>query len=123
MKTEDATISATIQLVAAADGVDLANDQNVVSISYPLRFGWKTKEVYVNGDLINPTSTHESDLEYVNYLLTQTPTGYKDKLGITMGYSDIPGSFDSRVNLHDGGGGLVNVGGRKRWLAYSQSAE
>ncbi|CAB4035329.1 Hypothetical predicted protein [Paramuricea clavata] len=107
MKTEDATISATIQLVAAADGVDLGADQVVVPISYPLRFGWKTKEVYVNGDLINPTSTHESDLEYVNYLLTQTPTGYKD----------------NRVNLHDAGGGLVNSGGHKRWLAYSQSGE
>jgi hypothetical protein len=43
MKTEDATISTTLQLVAAADGANLANDQIIAPMAYPLRFGFPTK--------------------------------------------------------------------------------
>jgi hypothetical protein len=76
----------------------------------------------VDNDLINPTTTHENELEYVNHLLTETPSGYRDKNGFTMGYHDTPGHFDSRVNIHDSGAGHVNKGARKRWVAFSQSA-
>ena len=112
MKTEDATISATLQLVAAANGADLANTCRTAPILKPLVFGWKTKEVYVNNDLINATSTHKSELQYINYLFTQTPRGTLDKDGLCLGYRDTGGYFDSTVGFHNGTN-VVNRGGRK----------
>jgi hypothetical protein len=61
MKTEDAIISAKIKLVTTATGAPPAAGQLAVPNAFPLRFGWKSKEVYVNNDLIHPTSTHESE--------------------------------------------------------------
>jgi hypothetical protein len=101
MKTEDATISATLQLVAL-DGTNLANTRRTAPILKPLIFGWKTKEVYVNNDLINATSTHESELQYINYLTTQTPTGTIDKEGLCLGQQDTGANFDSSVGFHNG---------------------
>jgi hypothetical protein len=43
MVTEDATISAALQLVVAANGANLANTQRIAPIMKPLVFGWKTK--------------------------------------------------------------------------------
>ena len=121
MKTEDATISAKIQLVAPT-GIAIANTQLIGLILKPLVLGWKTKEVYVNNDVINPTSTHESELQYINYLLTQSPTGTKDKEGLCLGYRDTPANFDSSVGFHDGTN-VVNPGGEKRAIPFRISAK
>ena len=121
MKTEDATISATLKLVAL-DGTDLANTRRTAPILKPLVFGWKTKEVYVNNDLINATSTHESELQYVNYLCTQTPTGTSDKEGLCLGHRDTGGNFDNTVGFHNGTD-TVNRGGRRRAIGFNESID
>ena len=121
MRTEDATISAKIQLVAPT-GVAIAATQVIGLILKPLVLGWKTKEVYVNNDVINPTSTHESELQYINYLLTQSPHGTKDKEGLCLGYRDTPGNFDSAVGFHNGTN-VVNPGGEKQAIPFRISAE
>ena len=115
LRTEDATISGTLQLVAVAGGAAIANTIRAAPILKPLVLGWKTKEVYVNNELINPTSTHESELQYVNYLFTQVPTGTRDKEGICIGFRDTGGNFDSSVGFHNGG--------RKRATLFNISAE
>ena len=122
MKTEDATISATLQLVVAATGNAVAGTQRTAPILKPLVFGWKTKEVYVNNDTINPTSTHESELQYINYLFTQTPTGTRDKEGLCLGHRDTGGQFDDTTGFHNGTA-VTNLGGRKRAVGFNQSAE
>jgi hypothetical protein len=122
MKTEDATISATLKLVAAANGADLANTRRTAPMLKPLVFGWKTKEVYVNNDMINATSTHESELQYINYLFTQTPTGTKDKDGLCLGYRDTGGHFDDTTGFHNGTA-VVNRGGRNRARGVNASAD
>jgi predicted RNase H-related nuclease YkuK (DUF458 family) len=99
LRTEDATISANIQLVAPT-GVNIANTQIIGVMLKPLALGWKTKEVYVNNDVINPTSTHESELQYISYLLTQSPTGTKDKEGLCLGYRDTPANFNNSSGFH-----------------------
>ena len=120
LRTEDATISANIQLVAPT-GIAIANTEVVGVMLKPLVLGWKTKEVYVNNDVINPTSTHESELQYINYLLTQSPTGTKDKEGLYLGYRDTPGNFDNSVGFNNGTN-VVNNGGEKRAIPFRISA-
>jgi hypothetical protein len=120
MKTEDATISATLQLVVAATGGDLANTRRTAPILKPLVFGWKTKEVYVNNDLINATSTHESELQYINYLFTQTPTGTRDKEGLCLGHRVTGGHFDDTTGFHNNTA-VVNLGGRKEQMALTKA--
>ena len=122
LKTEDATISAEIQVVTAAGGGALANTQLIGVMMKPLVLGWKTKEVYVNNDVINPTSTHESELQYINYLLTQSPTGTKDKEGLCLGYRDTQSNFDSSIGFNNGTN-VVNPGGEKRAIPFRLSTE
>jgi hypothetical protein len=122
MKTEDATISATLQLVVDGTNANLAATQRIAPIVKPLVFGWKSKEVYVNNDMINATSTHESELQYINYLFTQTPTGTRDKEGLCLGQRDTGGQFDNTVGFHNGTN-VVNEGGRERAIGFNQSLE
>ena len=122
LRTEDATISANIQLVTAATGANLANTQVIGLMLKPLVLGWKTKEVYVNNDVINPTSTHESELQYINYLLTQSPTGTKDKEGLCLGYRDTQANFDDHTGFNNGTN-VVNPGGEKRAIPFRLSIE
>jgi hypothetical protein len=122
MRTEDAQISATIQLVHATTGANIANTIRANVILKPLVLGWKTKEVFVNIDLINPTSTHESELQYTNYLFTQVPTDTKDKEGICLGYRDTQANFDDSVGFHNGTA-IVNLGGNKRAVPFRIGAE
>jgi hypothetical protein len=44
MRTEDATLSATINIKTTANGNNPANDRVVALNPMPLRLGWKTKE-------------------------------------------------------------------------------
>ena len=124
MKTEDAIISAKIKLVTMATGAPPAAGQLAVPNAFPLRFGWKSKEVYVNNDLIHPTSTHESELAYVNHLLTDVPSGYKDSLAVCMGYHDTPGHFDDTTRIDDHTQATcVNKGAGRCGTAFDNGAE
>ncbi|CAB3982316.1 Hypothetical predicted protein [Paramuricea clavata] len=112
MRLEDATISADLRVVTNAGGVP-ANTRRVAPMTRPLAFGWKTKEIYVNNDLVNTTTTHESEICYINAFLTQTPESRNDKRDLCMGWYDTAGQFDSTVGFQDGNN-VVNAGGRKR---------
>ena len=125
MRTEDALISAKIKIPTTADGAAPANDQVVVLCTAPppLQLGWKSKEVYINNQLINPTSSKENELVWLNHLLTAVPSGYKDEEDITLMIHDTPGHFNSVVHVLDGTAGLVNAGARKRYVACSEDTE
>jgi hypothetical protein len=122
MQLEDATISATLQITTLAN-VNLANTVRIAPLTRPLAYGWKTKEVYVNNDLVNTTTTHESEIDYINALLTQTPAGRNDKRELSLDYYDTAGQFDSTANFHDGAAGMVNQGGGKRGSFFRVGAE
>lgn len=80
--------------------------------------------MYVNNDLIQPVTTHESELSYVNHLLSKVPSGYKDSQAICMGYHDTPGKFDSRVRIDAiTEATCVNKGAGKRGTAFDNGAE
>jgi hypothetical protein len=124
IKTEDAIISAKMKFKTTGNGNAPAADQIIAPIAFPLRLGWKSKEVYVNNELIHPTSTHESELVYVNHLLTEVPSGYKDSQAICMGYHDTPGQFDDRTRIDDvTEDTCVNIGAGKHGTAFNNGAE
>ncbi|CAB3988321.1 Hypothetical predicted protein [Paramuricea clavata] len=112
MRLEDATISAELQVSTNAGG-NPGNTFRVAPMTRPLAFGWKTKEIYVNNDLVNTTTTHESEIAYINAFLTETPDGRYDKRDLCLGWYDTAGQFDDTVGFHNGTN-VVNVGGRRR---------
>jgi hypothetical protein len=84
LATEDAMLKATITVHHRTTGVAAANDQ-VVSVNMaPLKFGWKTKEVYINNQLISPQSSKENEITYTHHLLTAVPSNYWDEEDITL---------------------------------------
>lgn len=108
MITEDATISATIAIKTTANDNNPANDQVFALNLLLLRLAWKSKE-------------HE--LAYINFLLTQVPSGYLPSKQINLCIPYTPGHFDSIANLEDGADGLENQGARARYLACSRANE
>jgi hypothetical protein len=123
MRTEDATISAKISIKNIADGGDPANDQVIVLNALPLRLGWKSKEVYVNNQQINSTSSKENELAWVNHLMTDVPSGYLPAKDINLCIHDTPGHFDSVAHVLDCAAGLNNKGARQRYQACNQGGE
>ena len=123
MITEDATISATIAIKTMANDNNPANDQVFALNLLLLRLAWKSKEVYINNQLINPTCNQEHELAYINFLLTQVPSGYLPSKQINLCIPDTPGHFHSIANLEDGADGLENQGARARYLACSRANE
>ena len=120
MKTEDAVTKASIKIHTTADDAAPANDQVVVLCTAPLQLGWKSKEVYIDNQLINPTSNKENELVWMNHLMTAVPSNYRDEEDITLMIHDTPGHLNSIVHVLDGAAGLFNVGARKRYVACNQ---
>jgi hypothetical protein len=89
----------------------------------PLRYGWKTKAVYLNNQLITPQSSKENELQYIHDLMTTVPSDFKDGKDINLMIRDTPGEFDTIVNLHDGGAGCDNLGARARYLKLCRALE
>jgi hypothetical protein len=119
IKTEDAFLKAKISVHLSADGTAAANDQ-VISVNMaPLKFGWKSKEVYLNNQLISPQSSKENELSYVQHLMTSVPSNYKDEEDITLMIPDPPGQFNSVVGMLNGTN-VVNNGMKKRYDTCSQ---
>ena len=118
LNLEDATLVAKISL-KAANGADLAGDRVVTLNTRPLQTFWKTKEILINNYACNTVTSQENELAYVRHLLDEVPTGYQQGESINLCIHDTPGSFDSIVDIDDGGGNLVNYGMRKRYLACS----
>jgi hypothetical protein len=84
-----------------------------------LRLGWKSKEVYLNNQLITPQSSKENDLAYLHHLMTSVPSNYRDEEDITLMIDDTPTRFNNVVGMLNGTN-VVNVGMRKRYLACNQ---
>lgn len=120
LKTEDAMLKVKIS-IHAANGTAAANDRVIVLCTAPLQFGWKSKEVYINNQLINPSSNKDNELAYVNHLMSAVPSNYKDENDITLMIHDTPGHFSDVTNVLDAGGGFVNLGGRARYSACNQA--
>jgi hypothetical protein len=121
MRTEDLRISATVKIHTSNNGNAPAADRQVALYPAPLKLGWKSKEVFINNQLINPQSNKENELCWVNQLLTEVPSGYKYDDDITLMIHDTPGYFDSIAHIHNNGGAnLVNLGARRRYLLCKQ---
>ncbi|CAB3998674.1 Hypothetical predicted protein [Paramuricea clavata] len=101
MLTEDATVSAALQVVAIANNGALAGDQVVAPMAPPLRFGWRTKEIYVNNELINPTSTHEGAHKRCEAFAQGAEVLCMDHLDL-LGHNKryVPSSYDMKIVLH-----------------------
>ncbi|CAB3977266.1 Hypothetical predicted protein [Paramuricea clavata] len=115
----DAKISADIKIAVAGTGAAPAGDRNIAVNIAPLRYGWKTKAVYLNNQLITPQSSKENELEYIHDFLTTVPSEYKDDQDITLMIRDTPGAAsDDPTNLHRNANatGSVNLGARARYV-------
>jgi hypothetical protein len=121
LATEDAMLKATITVHHRTTGVAAANDQ-VVSVNMaPLKFGWKTKEIYINNQLISPQSSKENEITYTHHLLTAVPSNYRDEEDITLMIRDTPGNFNSVAGLLEGNDdNVVNSGPKRRYALCNQ---
>ncbi|CAB4025872.1 Hypothetical predicted protein [Paramuricea clavata] len=125
LRTEDATIRAKMRFrnVAGPHAVPAAG-QIIAPLPLPLRLGWKSKEVHVNGDLIQPITAYESELNYVNYLLTRVPSGYNGFEKVCLGYLDTPGHMDDRTRIDSyTEATCVNKGAGRRGTLFDNGAE
>ncbi|CAB4006573.1 Hypothetical predicted protein [Paramuricea clavata] len=84
----------------------------------PLKLGWKSKEVYLNNQLITPQSSKDNELAYIHHLMTSVPSNYKDEEDITLMIHDTPQHFNSVVGMLDGAN-TVNHGYNKRYVPTS----
>ncbi|CAB4016008.1 Hypothetical predicted protein [Paramuricea clavata] len=123
MDTGDAKLSGKLRLHVTQGGAEPANGDNFCVNRRPFKYGWKTKAVYLNNQLITPQSSKENELEYVHDLLTTEPSDWADDTDITLGTCDTPGQFDTIANSHDGAAGNVNVRARARYVLLSQALE
>ena len=121
MRIEDATISATITLKTTATGAAPANDREIVLNPMPLRLGWKTREVYLNNEQINVSSSKENELSWVNHLMNEVPSGYNPSKLINLCIHNTVGENDGITALAGGGDTCVNLGARERYLACNQN--
>ncbi|CAB3980638.1 Hypothetical predicted protein [Paramuricea clavata] len=113
--TVDAKISAKLRVAVIAGGAAPAGDRNICVNMAPLRYGWKTKAVYLNNQLITPQSSKENELEFTHDFLTTVPSEYLDDKNINLMIRDTPGNMDTIANIHDGGAGNDNLGARARY--------
>ncbi|CAB3987891.1 Hypothetical predicted protein [Paramuricea clavata] len=113
IRTEDIFLKANIKLKTG--NAYVANDREVSLNMAPLRFGWKSEEVYINNQLVSVQSSKENELAYFHWLLTAVPSNYKDEEKITFMIRDTPGHFDDIDGIADGTG-VNNLGMRKRKL-------
>ena len=49
----------------------------------PLRFGWKSAEVYVNNQLVSVQNSKENELAHVHWLLSAVPSNYMNHINDT----------------------------------------
>jgi hypothetical protein len=120
LATEDAMLNATITVRNNLTNAVAAADQ-VISVNMaPLKFGWKSKEVYLNNQLISPQSSKENEIAYVHHLLTSVPSNYKDEEDITLTIRDTPEQFDSVAGLLEANDDVVNFGAKRRYALCNQ---
>ncbi|CAB3982218.1 Hypothetical predicted protein [Paramuricea clavata] len=114
----DAKLSAKLRLAVTAGGAAPAGDQNICVNMAPLRYGWKTKAVYLNNQLITPQSSKENELEFTHDFLTTVPSEYSDDKDINLMIHDTPGRMDVITNLHHNTNatGNTNIGARQRYI-------
>ncbi|CAB3976757.1 Hypothetical predicted protein [Paramuricea clavata] len=117
---EDAKLSAKLRLVTSATGNAPAATINACVNIAPLRYGWKTKAVYLNNQLITPQSSKENELEYTHDFLTTVPSEYLDDAAINLMIRDTPGFMDVVTNLHHDTDN-TNLGARARYVAINQA--
>ncbi|CAB3997391.1 Hypothetical predicted protein [Paramuricea clavata] len=118
----DAKLSAKLRIVTTTTDNATAATINACVNMAPLRYGWKTKAVYLNNQLITPQSSKENELEFTHDFLTTVPSEYKDDAAINLMIRDTPGHMDTITNLHHNTNatGNTNIGARKRYLAVNQ---
>ncbi|CAB3988433.1 Hypothetical predicted protein [Paramuricea clavata] len=120
---EDAKLSAKLRLVTSANGNAQAATVNACVNIALLRYGWKTKAVYLNNQLITPQSSKENELEYTHDFLTTVPSEYLDDKQINLMIRDTPGHMDVITNLHHSTNatGNTNIGARQRYNAINRA--
>ncbi|CAB3983357.1 Hypothetical predicted protein [Paramuricea clavata] len=120
----DAKLSANLRVAVTVGGAAPAADRNVSVNMAPLRYGWKTKAVYLNNQLITPQSSKENELEFTHDFLTTVPSEYLDDKNINLMIRDTPGQMDVVTNLHHNTNatGNTNLGARERFVKINQAA-
>jgi hypothetical protein len=114
IKTEDIFLHADISL-RANNGTYIAADQRVSLNMAPLRFGWKSAEVYINNQLVSIQNSKENELAHIHWLLTAVPSNYKDEEKITLMIRDTPDNFNSIAGIaEDDNTNVVNFGMKTR---------
>ncbi|CAB3978619.1 Hypothetical predicted protein [Paramuricea clavata] len=111
----DAKLSANLCVAVTIGGAAPAADRNVCVNMAPLRYGWKTKAVYLNNQLITPQSSKENELEFTHDFLTTVPSEYLNDKNINLMIRDTPGSMDTTAHVYDGAAGNNNLGARARY--------
>ncbi|CAB4004476.1 Hypothetical predicted protein [Paramuricea clavata] len=120
---EDAKLSAKLRIVTTATANAPAATINACVNMAPLRYGWKTKAVYLNNQLITPQSSKENELEFTHDFLTTVPSEYLDDAAIHLMIRDTPGHMDVVTNLHHSTNatGNTNIGARWRYVAINRA--
>ncbi|CAB3978334.1 Hypothetical predicted protein [Paramuricea clavata] len=120
----DAKLSAKLRITnVAAPHAAPAADRNIAVNQAPLRYGWKTKAVYLNNQLITPQSSKENELEFTHDFLTIVPSEYIDDKSITLMIRDTASHADVITNLHHDtdATGNTNLGARERYLLINEA--